>query len=380
MKFFKKRKNKILFGVFASTIAASVVLGAGLYYLNSDSRSKLRSFSSTTVNPNLINNNNLDLRGVDSSITDQNLKELDKKEEQKTEDNEINTKTEQKPDEKDSKKPENDTTDKNQNANGGSQNTNENVEIGKQNNDKKDNIIANNDDKVDIAKIISEDFYFKGLKFKIKVNKLPQNNQNPSSRGQSGNPSIKLIDIEVTDQLRELNRQNIKSAFERKSPKDVLEELNHRDEQEEANYIQDNKIFFNDLFDKYHRLFDAPNDKVKEFLNEDGQKIYDSQIRDHYSNTIKSLEISEKNTRNSERLQDIQRKKVNAKNHKYIQLLKYLDYSKFKVTEKVQENLRKGILIDENEQNVYVNENGELESNSTSSSLLKNIESGNNKQ
>ncbi|WP_277869736.1 putative immunoglobulin-blocking virulence protein [[Mycoplasma] phocidae] len=76
MSFIKKRKNKILIGIFSTISVASIAIGTSLYFLNSNSRNKFNSISSSELNANLINKNNLDIRNAADSNVDRNLKEI----------------------------------------------------------------------------------------------------------------------------------------------------------------------------------------------------------------------------------------------------------------------------------------------------------------
>ncbi|AXE60529.1 putative immunoglobulin-blocking virulence protein [[Mycoplasma] phocae] len=366
MGFIKKRKNKILLGVFATVIATSITVGTGLYFLNSDSRNKFISVASASVNPNLINNNNLDIRNANSSSVDQNLKENNKKEEQKE-----NKKVE-KPD--------------------------KNIEIKNEDKNKKDENKRNNDIASDSEKIVEEYIDFNGLKVKVRIKKIIRNIDPKYKHLANRDPYInntlgKLVSVEVTDELRELNKNNVQNSFKNKIPENVLSELANSTESQNKAYIRQNTFYFENLFDKYRRLFDAPNDKVKQFLTAHGKSIYDVEIKGHYEKTIAELnnkiaEIEKKLSEHENKFKgnddpgfdeyskefqriynekkELENQKIDAKNHKYVQLIKNLDYTKFNVSSQIQQNLSKGLVIDQKEQNVYVNENGELESYATS--------------
>ncbi|QJG66265.1 putative immunoglobulin-blocking virulence protein [Mycoplasma phocoeninasale] len=379
MGILKKRKNKILLGVFAAVAASAVAVGVGLYILNSHSRNKLVSISSSSVAPNLINKNNLNISDADSSIVDRNLKEINK-EQLPPKDNKPNQENNKIPETKpkEEKKPE-------------KKEIIPNVEIEDKKEENKQPDDTTSDDIVD--RIID----FNGVKIKIRVKKItrkiePKYQHLANRDPYINNPLGKLISIEVTDELRQQNEANAQNAFKNKIPKNVLDQLNGYNEIQEKAIIRQNKTYYENLFEKYMLLFDA-GDKVKPFLTKHGQEIYDEQIKGYYEKTIKELDaklkIAEKNFEKHQKkfkgnddpgfdayskefqrlydeIQEIKEQKKDAKNHKYIQLIKNLDYTKFKVTSSIQENLSKGFVIDANEPNVFVNENGELDSRAIS--------------
>ena len=100
--------------------------------------------------------------------------------------------------------------------------------------------------------------------------------------------------------------------------------------------------YYQTKFEKYEKLF--MSDNVKNFLTQEGQGKYSSIVS-----------ISEAKQNHDKKIQ------------RFLDLFTYLDYSKFgKVSQQVKDYLKKGLYIDKDNRNVYINENGELDSYSFS--------------
>ncbi|MDJ1649003.1 putative immunoglobulin-blocking virulence protein [Mycoplasma phocimorsus] len=96
--------------------------------------------------------------------------------------------------------------------------------------------------------------------------------------------------------------------------------------------------YYENKFEKYEKLF--MSDNVKRFLTKDGQDKYHTfvSISDAKSSQDKKIE-------------------------RFIELFNVFDYSKLSaVSQRVKNYLKEGLYIETSERNVYVNENGELDS------------------
>ena len=98
--------------------------------------------------------------------------------------------------------------------------------------------------------------------------------------------------------------------------------------------------YYKNKFEKYERLFMSEN--VKEYLTEEGKRKYERK-------EIVSIEEA--------------RKSEDKKIERFLDLFLHFDNSKVKgVTENVKKLLEQGLYIENNNDNVYINENGELDS------------------
>lgn len=74
MKFFKKRKNKVLLCTFGGILASSILISS-IFYASSSHSSNRFITKKTDAKANLIPKDNLDYENASPSNTDNNLKE-----------------------------------------------------------------------------------------------------------------------------------------------------------------------------------------------------------------------------------------------------------------------------------------------------------------
>ncbi|AXE60524.1 putative immunoglobulin-blocking virulence protein [[Mycoplasma] phocae] len=404
MKFLKKRKNKILLGVVISTAVVSISLGAGLYYLNSDlARNELRSIASPEINIKLINKDNLDIKNASSSINDSNLKEIKtpqkiipKKDEKIISAPDIKkpeTKKEEqkeKPEDKKEKKP------------------SPIIEEIDENKDKTKPSRPSADDLRDTEETYVD---FGDIKVKVRIKKpgrkIDPKYINLANREEYLNNIVgKIVYVEVTQELIDKNRSNVQGAFKSALHQVTLNDFKTYSEGDIKAVIRQNKNtgYFINLFEKYKRLFDN-GDKVVDFLTEEGKRKYPIEIKQKYIDTVDRLnkeieskkkefdeftkkkpqerdpktgEYTEEFNKYSKEFEkfdtdiiELKNQIQDAKDYKYSQLIANLDFDRFKnVAPSIDADLSKGYVINTDEQNVYVDENGNL--NSFASSPLLN--------
>ncbi|WP_170120252.1 putative immunoglobulin-blocking virulence protein [[Mycoplasma] phocae] len=395
MKFFKKKRNKILLGVVTSAAVISIVVGTGLYFLNSDSaRNQLRSISAAEINSQLINKDNLDIRNANSSVNDNNLKEINDPQK-------INPKKDDKiitaPDRKrpESKKENHKDIKKEEQRPGPI------IEKIEENNSKRDDQDGIEETYVD----------FGDIKVKVKIRrpgrKIRPTERHLANREEYLNDIVgQLISVDVTDELIKKNSENIVNSFKNSIFPNDLKQFKETDPSVMASLIHINRRnpYYENLFDRYRLLFDNPNDKVKEFLTEKGKSIYDIDIKKRYIDTVNRLnaehakkyqelldfgkkappndspkfdEYSKEFQKISTMLTEIKYDIEKAKYYKYSQLIANLDFTKFSsISSDINANLHKGLVIDPNERNVYVDSEGNLNSYA-SSPLLNHVTSRN---
>ncbi|MBN3534863.1 putative immunoglobulin-blocking virulence protein [Mycoplasma procyoni] len=142
-----------------------------------------------------------------------------------------------------------------------------------------------------------------------------------------------LVSAEITDEVREANRQLAVKSFKSYGfPSNILQDIKTPDSATFSlkKYI-DNE-YFKKRIDKFRRLIEN-GDAVVNFLTDEGKRLYP------------------------------ELKKIQDKDVRYIKIISYLDFSKFtKISEAANNDLNKGLTIGEDNANVYVNEKGELDS------------------
>ncbi|QJG66690.1 putative immunoglobulin-blocking virulence protein [Mycoplasma phocoeninasale] len=404
MSFLKKRKNRILLGVIVATVTTSVAIGAGLYFLNSDSkRNNFTSISSSEINAQLINKENLDIQNASQSINDNNLKQIEippkivPKEEKIIVAPDIR-KPEVKKDEKPKEKEEKQTP----------KPIVEKIETDKFKPPKLDAEDLNDSEETYIT--------FSGLKVKVRIRKPgrlidPKYKHLANREPYLNNIVGKILYVEVTEELRQKNRSNAQSSLKSNVHPEILKEFKTGQEKDIKAVIRQNRAtqYYINLFDKYKRLFDN-GDKVKEFLTPHGMSIYDKDIKQKYIDEVNRLqeekrkkkiefeeyiknkpqerdkngEYTEEFNKYSKRFEefDLEIKEIDdkiqdAKDYKYSQLIANLDYSKFtKTSDRLDNDLHQGLVISPNEPNVYINADGTLDSYAQSP-LLNEVTSRN---
>ncbi|MBN0970622.1 putative immunoglobulin-blocking virulence protein [Mycoplasma phocoeninasale] len=395
MSFLRKRKNRILLGVIVATATTSIALGAGLYFLNSDSkRNNFTSISSSEINAQLINKENLDIQNASQSINDNNLKQIEipPKIEPKEKEKIIVTPDIKKPEVKKEDKPEIKKEEKPEVKKDEKTIPKPIVEKIEPEEYKPPKVDAK--DLKDSEEIIIN---FSGINIKVRIRrpgrKIDPRDINLANPDPYLNNVVgKILHVEVTQELIQKNRSNIQTAFKNSINKSDL--MLFKDESEETikAIIRQNSAtdYYKNLFEKYRRLFDN-GDKVKEFLTDYGKSIYDVQIKQKYLDDKKRLEeqkakkeqefrefwktapkdqnspefdiYSKEFERRDLEIKEFDDKIEDAKNYKYSQLIANLDYSKFrKVAPKIDGSLQEGLVINPDEGNVTLTEDGSVDS------------------
>ncbi|MBN0970624.1 putative immunoglobulin-blocking virulence protein [Mycoplasma phocoeninasale] len=344
MSFLKKRKNKILLGVITGVTSASIIVGASLYFLNSDSRNKLRSIGLSKLDVNLINKNNLDIQNANPSINDQNLKEI--QQEQKLPDKqppkpiiEIPKKPEPEP-EKQPEKPKEEIIEKPKPKPKPKEEKVEPAPTPKpfqpapsprpEKRLEKRKITVNG---VEVEAIV-EVFPDRIISDYDKQNKLA--NPDPYLNHRVGD----VISIEVTQNLidktaRDLVKEGIKESWLRKGLIDQYEGVSE-DKVAELLSKSQNIGPWEKLIYRFSRLIDSGN--FIKFLKEDKKPEYEKKTRE---------------------------KEWKSEEHRKYWIIKNLDHSKFsKLAKNASDQLAKGFTPSSD--NLYVDENGNLDSHSYS--------------
>ncbi|MBN3534739.1 putative immunoglobulin-blocking virulence protein [Mycoplasma procyoni] len=144
-----------------------------------------------------------------------------------------------------------------------------------------------------------------------------------------------IVSVNVTDEIRQANQKSAAQAISKRTFNTTnIEYLTAKNTElfNIKDYIRQNQTYYQKEFDKFRRLIEN-GDKVYEFLKPEGQKIYYSEL-----------------------------KKIEDKNEKYARIIGYLDPTKFtKTSENVNQFLEKGLVIENDNSEVYINENGELD-------------------
>ncbi|MDJ1648119.1 putative immunoglobulin-blocking virulence protein [Mycoplasma phocimorsus] len=151
------------------------------------------------------------------------------------------------------------------------------------------------------------------------------------------------VKVKVTEELIKgaISDANsaIQSKFADEDKKIFQKDGEYGDTQNKINQIKLNWTnYYESKFDKYEKLF--MSEKVKDFLTEEGKRDYPSFV---------SIDAARTN----------QDKKI----ERFIQLFGVFDYSKLNaISQRVKDYLKEGLYIEKAERNVYINENGELDS------------------
>ncbi|WP_029513584.1 putative immunoglobulin-blocking virulence protein [Mycoplasmopsis primatum] len=314
MKFFNKRKNKIIFTLLGAVVSLAT-LSSVLLYKTSNKNENDFFTKKSNLSPNLIPKDNLDYSNANSSTTDNNLKEIEKpkpipekqkpiikptpspKPKPKPAEEKKEPETPKPPTPPKPSKPSTSTTIRRIQING-----------------------------VWVDAEVEETSPRETFDYD-KDNNL----QNP-------NPYInhivgKLKKVKVTDELRNESLKKGKSGLNPgwldKSVKDLLKDIeNINDAETTQRFVDNNRAWFDKIWQKFQRLFDSPN--VVNFLKEPAKSEFPS-------------------------------KTFLTKDHKYAWLYSNLDFDKFtKLSSGADKFLAEGLTPDPD--NSYINENGELDS------------------
>lgn len=309
MKFFKKRKNKVLLCTFGGILASSILISS-IFYASSSHSSNRFITKKTDAKANLIPKDNLDYENASPSNTDNNLKE--------------NLKPAPIPEEKivptpkptpqpvPTPKPTPKPTPTPQPSPTPKPTPKPETKIVK--------LLING---VWVDAEIEEPSPRQTFEYD-KQNNL----QNP-------NPYInqivgKIKNIHVTEEFRKNSLEKAKNGLVpnwiKSSVSDLLKYADSDDEIEKI--ANNNRYWYDRIWQKFQRLFDSPN--VVNFLKEPAKS-------------------------------EFLNKQFKSKDHKYAWLYTNLDFDKFtKLSNGVNKNLKEGLTPDQD--NAYINENGEIDS------------------
>lgn len=309
MKFFKKRKNKVLLCTFGGILASSILISS-IFYASSSHSSNRFITKKTDAKANLIPKDNLDYENASPSNTDNNLKE--------------NLKPAPIPEEKivptpkptpqpvPTPKPTPKPTPTPQPSPTPKPTPKPETKIVK--------LLING---VWVDAEIEEPSPRQTFEYD-KQNNL----QNP-------NPYInqivgKIKNIHVTEEFRKNSLEKAKNGLVpnwiKSSVSDLLKYADSDDEIEKI--ANNNRYWYDRIWQKFQRLFDSPN--VVNFLKEPAKS-------------------------------EFLNKQFKSKDHKYAWLYTNLDFDKFtKLSNGANKNLKEGLTPDQD--NAYINENGEIDS------------------
>ncbi|QKT05237.1 putative immunoglobulin-blocking virulence protein [Mycoplasma sp. OR1901] len=151
-----------------------------------------------------------------------------------------------------------------------------------------------------------------------------------------------VTSVQVTEKLKQTAAYNAKRALQSRGKEawsGFIVSSDWTDTDKHLRIRNHEDFWFNWWF-RFHRLL-RNGDKIKEFLTEEGQKLYPElrKIPGVYKHNNGILTFSD------------------------LAILNYIDYDKFtKPSANTVHNLSKGLFIDPDERNIFVNENGELDS------------------
>lgn len=309
MKFFKKRKNKVLLCTFGGILASSIMISS-IFYASSSHSSNRFITKKTDAKANLIPKDNLDYENASPSNSDNNLKETPKPApipEEKivpTPKPTPQPAPTPKPTPKPSPTPQPTPTPK-----------------------------PSPKPETKIVKLLINgawvDAEIEEPSPRQTFEYDKQNNlQNP-------NPYInqivgKIKNIHVTEEFRKNSLEKAKNGLVpnwiKSSVSDLLKYADSDDEIEKI--ANNNRYWYDRIWQKFQRLFDSPN--VVNFLKEPAKS-------------------------------EFLNKQFKSKDHKYAWLYTNLDFDKFtKLSNGANKNLKEGLTPDQD--NAYINENGEIDS------------------
>lgn len=311
MKFFKKRKNKILFYILGATLTASITASTIFYASSSQNRNKFIT-KKTNGKANLIPKDNLDYDKASPSNSDNNLKEIPKPApipEDKINPSPSKPTPEIKPTPKPKPTPTPDPTPAPKPKNPST---------------KKTKLLIN-------GAWVDAEIEEPSPRQTFEYDK--QNNlQNP-------NPYInqivgKIKNVNVTEELRQKSLEKAKSGlipnWIKSSVNDLLKAADNDEEIEKI--ANNNRHWYDRIWQKFQRLFDSPN--VVNFLKEPAKSEFPN-------------------------------KQFKSRDHKYAWLYSNLDFEKFtKLSNGANKFLKEGLTPDQD--NAYINENGEIDSHAYS--------------
>ncbi|WP_051619024.1 putative immunoglobulin-blocking virulence protein [[Mycoplasma] collis] len=175
-----------------------------------------------------------------------------------------------------------------------------------------------------------------------------------------------LISIEVTEEIRQKNITNAVKDLKTNLVPSILESIQTEDT---PTYSLEDAVggnatnFYTSIVEKYKRLIDGPN--LQHFLV-DGFTMADvEKLRQKRDEKLKKLEEHKKNNPGACYYGPgcYEGNVKGAKEAFYLRVIVKLDQSKFnKLTEKTEKELREGYVIDQDNSNVYIDENGALDS------------------
>lgn len=309
MKFFKKRKNKVLLCTFGGILASSIMISS-IFYASSSHSSNRFITKKTDGKANLIPKDNLDYENASPSNTDNNLKETPKP--VPIPEEKIVPTPKPTPQPAPTPKPTPKPTPTPQPAPTPKPTPKPETKIVK--------LLING---VWVDAEIEEPSPRQTFEYD-KQNNL----QNP-------NPYInqivgKIKNIHVTEEFRKNSLEKAKNGLVpnwiKSSVSDLLKYADSDDEIEKI--ANNNRYWYDRIWQKFQRLFDSPN--VVNFLKEPAKS-------------------------------EFLNKQFKSKDHKYAWLYTNLDFDKFtKLSNGANKNLKEGLTPDQD--NAYINENGEIDS------------------
>ncbi|MBU4689448.1 putative immunoglobulin-blocking virulence protein [Mycoplasma zalophidermidis] len=342
MSLFKKRKTKVIVLSLLGSVIASGSIGTIVYFASVNSQLATHYTSAQIAKPNFIPKDNLELKNTNPSNADNNLKEIPKPEPlpepekpkpepvPKKEIQKIPEPEKPKP-EKPKPKPEKPKPKPEPKPKPAPEKPKpkpvplppqKTPESPSRDNNKQTIIISGIEVKADITPFKPRQIFDFDVRNKI-------SNVNPYINDSTG----KLNSVEVTKELREKVLSDTKGGLSSGFGQKVWELSNEIDDPNQIkSFWQQQPWVWEKISDKWQRLFDSPN--VKKFLKE-GKDIEYQKMLDN--NEFKSKE------------------------HRYSWLYKNFDFTKVtKLTSNAEAQLAKGFTTDPD--NVYINENGEIDS------------------
>ncbi|MGP1451566.1 MAG: putative immunoglobulin-blocking virulence protein [Metamycoplasmataceae bacterium] len=326
MKFFNKRKNKILLMTLGGIVSTSTLVSVIFY--NTSNQNSNRYFSRrTNAKPNLIPKDNLDYTGADPSITDNNLRELPKPTPSPVPTPEPEPTPTPTPTPKPTPQPKPEpkpTPTPTPTPKPTPQPKPEPAPIPKPS-----------------PGTVTKKIYINGVLVDAEVEEpAPRQtfeydkenglqNPNPYTNQTVG----KIKNVHVTEELRQkslgIAKGGLTPSWLSGSVNDLLRDIEDAKSDEEAESIgRNNRYWYDRIWQKFQRLFDSPN--VVNFLKEPAKSEFPN-------------------------------KKFRTKDHKYAWLYKNLDFDKFtKLSAGADKYLKEGLTPDPD--NAYINENGEIDS------------------
>ncbi|CCP24369.1 putative immunoglobulin-blocking virulence protein [Mycoplasmopsis cynos] len=344
---FKKRKARNLLLIFGVGSASSILASTIVYHSINDNTNSNRFSILNLSKPNFISKNNLDLSNLDPSITDINIKELEKVKPQEKPKPEINQAPIVLPKQEIEKEIKKEPTP-----------APKDPEIKKEEpavvNPPVETIAEEPKDNSAIA-IVD----YGNVKVRIHVTPVPPRKDNPNDiLKQIANrkpyiselaPDIQYV--EVTEELKAQNRKFAQQALGKSILDGAFEAFRtppiHWNEENFARYYESspsNIYYFDKILEKFKNLLDN-GDKVVEFLTDEGKKLYP------------------------------ELKKIKNEKIKRLRIISYIDITKFVLTsDKLEGELSQGYVIKPDNDNIYITEDGKLDSYSRTPLINGSVE------